>query len=92
MKKLSILAVVAVVALALAGAVFAGDVSGTVSAVDAKANTITVKTDKGDVTVNVTADTKIMVGTAAKAIADVKVGDKVSVKTAEKKAKPAVGC
>ncbi len=80
-------------------------VTGDVAAVDAKANTITVKGKKGDVTVTCDAKTKIMMGKEAKTLADVKVGDKVTVKyteadgkmtaksvaikTAEKKAEPA---
>jgi hypothetical protein len=52
--------------------------TGEVAAVDAKANTITVKAKKGDVTVSVTDKTKFM--PKGKTIADVKAGDKVTVK------------
>jgi ribosomal protein S1 len=58
-------------------------VTGEVAAVDAKANTITVKAKKGDTTVTVDDKTKIMMGKEKKAIADVKVGDKVMVKFSE---------
>jgi ribosomal protein S1 len=58
-------------------------VTGEVAAVDAKANTITVKAKKGDTTVTVNDKTKIMMGKEKKAIADVKVGDKVMVKFSE---------
>jgi Cu/Ag efflux protein CusF len=58
-------------------------VTGDVAAVDAKAGTITVKGKKGDTTVATDAKTKIMMGKDVKAIADVKVGDKVTVKYSE---------
>jgi Cu/Ag efflux protein CusF len=58
-------------------------VTGDVAAVDAKAGTITVKGKKGDTTVATDAKTKIMMGKDVKAIADVKVGDKVTVKFSE---------
>jgi ribosomal protein S1 len=80
-------------------------VTGDVAAVDAKANTITVKGKKGDTVVTCDDKTKIMMGKDKKAIADVKVGDKVmvkfseadgkmtaksvTIKSAEKKAEPA---
>ncbi len=54
-------------------------VTGEVSAVDAKANTITVKKGKKETTITVDDKTKIMVGKEKKALADVKVGDKVTV-------------
>ena len=57
--------------------------TGDVAAVDAKAGTITVKGKKGDTTVATDAKTKIMMGKDVKAIADVKVGDKVTVKFSE---------
>ena len=58
-------------------------VTGEVTAVDAQANTITVKKGKKDTTITVDDKTKIMVGKAKKALADVKVGDKVTVHYAE---------
>jgi hypothetical protein len=58
-------------------------VTGNVAAVDAKANTITVKGKKGDTVVTCDDKTKIMMGKDKKAIADVKVGDKVMVKFSE---------
>lgn len=58
-------------------------VTGVVAAVDAKANTITVKKGKKETTINVDDKTKIMVGKEKKALADVKVGDKVTVHYAE---------
>lgn len=51
--------------------------TGEVTAVDAKANTITVKAKKGDVTVSADDKTKFM--PKGKTIADVKAGDKVKV-------------
>jgi Cu/Ag efflux protein CusF len=58
-------------------------VTGDVSAVDAKAKTITVKGKKGDTVVTCDDKTKIMMGKDVKTIADVKVGDKVTVKFSE---------
>ncbi len=62
--------------------------TGEVAAVDTKANTITVKSaKKGEVVCDVTADTKISAGKDVKTLADVKVGDKVTVKYAGKSCK-----
>jgi ribosomal protein S1 len=58
-------------------------VTGDVAAVDAKANTITVKGKKGDTVVTCDDKTKVMMGKDKKALADVKVGDKVMVKFSE---------
>lgn len=58
-------------------------VTGEVTAVDAKANTMTVKKGKKETAINVDDKTKIMVGKEKKALADVKVGDKVTVHYAE---------
>jgi ribosomal protein S1 len=58
-------------------------VTGDVAAVDAKANTITVKGKKADTVVTCDDKTKIMMGKDKKALADVKVGDKVTVKYSE---------
>lgn len=57
-------------------------VTGEVTAVDAKANTLTVKGAKGDVAL--TADkATVKIGKDKKSLADVKVGDKVTVKFSE---------
>ncbi len=53
---------------------------GVITAVDAKANTFTMKTEGGEITCGVTADTKITSGGAAKTLADVKVADNVECK------------
>ncbi len=58
-------------------------VTGDVAAVDAKANTITVKGKKGDTVVTCDDKTKIMMGKDKKTLADVMVGDKVTVKYSE---------
>lgn len=63
-------------------------VTGEVAAVDAKANTITVKKGKKETTITVDEKTKIMVGKEKKALADVKVGDKVTVHYAAEAAAP----
>ena len=62
-------------------------VTGEVTAVDAKANTVTVKGKKGDVTVEVTADTKITSGKETKTLADVMAGEKATAKYVEKDGK-----
>ncbi len=56
-------------------------IHGEVTAVDAAANTLTVKGKKGEVTLTIDDKTKFHKG---KTLADVKVGDKLSVKYAEK--------
>jgi uncharacterized protein (UPF0333 family) len=96
MKKFSVLVLAVVLMLSLSGIALAGgEVSGTVTAVDANAKTVKVKTDKGEEAVAIAADTKIMVGTAEKALGDIKTGDMVTIQNpgaAAKKKKPAVGC
>jgi Cu/Ag efflux protein CusF len=54
-------------------------VKGDITAVDAKAMTITVKGKKGDVTVTVDAKTEFKLGKDKKTVADLKVGDKVKI-------------
>ena len=58
-------------------------ITGEVAAVDAKAGTITVKGKKAEATVTCDDKTKVMMGKEKKACADVQVGDKVTVKSAE---------
>ncbi len=58
-------------------------VTGDVTVVDVKANAITVKGKKGDTVVACDDKTKIMMGKDKKTLADVKVGDKVTVKYSE---------
>jgi hypothetical protein len=58
-------------------------VTGNVTKVDTKSNTITVKGKKGDVTVAIATKTKILMGKDLKVLADVKVGDKITVKYTE---------
>jgi len=57
--------------------------TGEVSAVDAAANTLTVKGKKAEVALTVNDKTKIMMGKEKKTLADVKVGDKVSTRYSE---------
>jgi hypothetical protein len=59
-------------------------VSGEVTAVDAAANKLTIKGKKGEVVLTTTDKTKFAEG---KTLADVKVGDKLSVKYSEKEGK-----
>jgi hypothetical protein len=58
-------------------------ITGDVVAVNAKANTITVKGKKGDYTTAVDDETRIIMGKEIKTLADIKVGDKVLVKFTE---------
>ncbi len=58
-------------------------VIGNVSAVDVNAKTLTVKGRKADVTVFIDDKTKIMAGKDTKTLADIKVGDKTSIKYTE---------
>ncbi len=58
-------------------------VTGDVVAVDAKAMTLTVKGKKGDVALSTNDKTTVKMGKEKKALADVKVGDKVKVKYTE---------
>ena len=51
---------------------------GEVTAVDTTANTVTIKTKKGEVVVDVNDKTRIHYGKAKKTIADIKAGDKVT--------------
>lgn len=62
-------------------------VTGEVTAVDMKANTITVKGKKAEMTVTCEDKTKVMMGKEKKACADVKVGDKVTAKYTEAEGK-----
>lgn len=55
-------------------------VTGEVTAVDLKAQIITVKSGKGDVTVTCDDNTVVKMGNESKTLADIKVGDKVAVK------------
>ncbi len=58
-------------------------ISGLVTAVDAAANTLTVKDKKGEITMFTDTETKVVAGKEKKALADVKVGDKVEAKYTE---------
>lgn len=58
-------------------------VTGEVTAVDAKANTLTVKGKKGDVALSADDKTTVKVGKDKKSLADVKAGDKAVVKYSE---------
>ncbi|MBI5027109.1 MAG: hypothetical protein HZC12_10375 [Nitrospirae bacterium] len=58
-------------------------VTGEVAAVDANAKTVTVKAKKADVVISVTDKTKITLGKEKKTLADIKAGDKVTVKYTE---------
>jgi len=58
-------------------------VTGEVTAVDAKANTLTVKGKKGDVMLSADDKTAVTAGKDKKTLADVKVGDKVTVNYTE---------
>ncbi len=58
-------------------------VTGEVTAVDASAKTVTLKTRKGEVVVSVADKTSIKEGRKKKSLEDVKAGDKVTVRYTE---------
>jgi len=58
-------------------------VTGEITALDAAAKTFTVKGRKGDVALSIDDKTKIKAGKEAKTLADLKAGDKVTVKYTE---------
>jgi Cu/Ag efflux protein CusF len=87
MKKAIAIVLSIMFVFALTSATFAAEkkagkamqVTGEVTNIDAKANTLTVKGKKGDVAISVDDKTAIMAGKEKKSLADVKVGDKVKV-------------
>ena len=90
MKKALAIIVSVLIVLSVVGLSFAKEkkhstkgmyVSGEVTAVDAVANTLTIKGKKGEVMLTTTDKTKFAEG---KTLADVKVGDKLSAKYSEK--------
>jgi len=91
MKKAIAIVLSIMFVFALTSATFAAEkkagkgmqVMGEVTNVDAKANTITVKSKKKEVTVSVDDKTAIMAGKEKKTLADVKVGEKVKVMYSE---------
>ncbi len=95
MKKVIAIIVSALFILSVAGISFAAEkaakkapakvkqVTGEVTAVDAAANTLTVKGKKGEVALATDDKTMVKVGKEKKALADVKAGDKVTVKYTE---------
>ena len=93
MKKALAIIVSVLIVLSVVGLSFANDkkhakkgmyVSGEVTAVDAAANTLTIKGKKGEVVLTTTDRTRFAEG---KTLADVKVGDKLSAKYSEKDGK-----
>jgi hypothetical protein len=93
MKKALVIIVSVLIVLSVARFSFAEEkkhrtkamlVSGEVTAVDAAANTLTIKGKKGEVVLTTADKTKFAEG---KTLADVKVGDKLSAKYSEKDGK-----
>ncbi|SPQ00911.1 exported hypothetical protein [Candidatus Sulfobium mesophilum] len=93
MKKALVIIVSVLIVLSVARFSFAEEkkhstkamiISGEVTAVDAAANTLTIKGKKGEVVLTTTDKTKFAEG---KTLADVKVGDKLSAKYSEKDGK-----
>ncbi len=93
MKKALAIIVSLVFVLSVVGLSFAKEkrhatkamhVTGEVTAVDAAANTLTIKGKKGEVVLTTTDKTKFAEG---KTLADVKVGDKLTAKYSEKDGK-----
>jgi len=92
MKKVLAIIVSALYILSIAGFSFAAEkkapakvkpVSGEVTAVDAMAKTITVKGKQGEVSLVVDDKTMVKIGKEKKSLADVKAGDKATVKYVE---------
>ncbi len=87
MKKTIAIVVSLIFVLAFTAASFAAakihSVTGEVTAVDAAAKTVTLKAKKGEVTVSVEDKTSIKEGKEKKTLADLKAGDKVTVKYTE---------
>ncbi|HCC68292.1 MAG TPA: hypothetical protein DEP99_00160 [Nitrospiraceae bacterium] len=61
----------------------ARQVTGEVIAIDAKANTVTVRGRKGDVVISVDDKTRIALDKEKKTIADIKAGDRIRVRFTE---------
>jgi ribosomal protein S1 len=87
MKKITAIVVALIFVLAFTAASFAAakvhSVTGEVTAVDAAAKTVTLKAKKGEVVISVVEKTSIKEGKEKKSLADVKAGDKVTVKYTE---------
>ena len=69
MKKIAVMVILVEVCLVVAGAAYAAEVSGTVTALDAAKNTITVKGEKMEATIDCETGGSMLKG--------IKVGDKV---------------
>jgi Cu/Ag efflux protein CusF len=87
MKKIIAIVVALIFVLAFTAASFAAvkthSVTGEVTAVDAAAKTVTLKAKKGEVVISVVEKTSIKEGKEKKSLADVKAGDKVTVRYTE---------
>jgi Cu/Ag efflux protein CusF len=87
MKKSIAIVVSLIFVLAFTAASFAAakihSVTGEVTAVDATAKTVTLKAKKGEVVISVEEKTSIKEGKEKKSLADVKAGDKVTVRYTE---------
>jgi len=90
MKKVFVIIVSLIFVLSFVGLSFAKEkkhatkamyVTGEVTAVDAAANTLTIKGKKGEVVLTITDKTKFAEG---KSLVDVKIGDKLTAKYSEK--------
>jgi preprotein translocase subunit SecF len=81
MKKTIAIVLSVIFVLAVASLAFAGtkQVTGDITAVDAKASTVTVKGRSGEVTVDVVDSTKIKAGAKSMTLQDLKAGEKVKV-------------
>jgi Cu/Ag efflux protein CusF len=65
----------------------ARQITGNVTAIDTKTNTVTVKKKNREVTLSVEEKTKIILCTPKTTISDIKIGDKVTAKYTEADAK-----
>lgn len=93
MKKVfSIILSVAII-ISLAGAVLAVEkvkikqIAGEVAAVDAAANSLTVKGRRAEIVITTTEKTSVVLSRHKKSLADVKIGDRVTVKYSEAEGK-----
>src|SRR3990172_5329503 len=82
MRKTMVIALIALFVLSVSAVAFAADkqVTGEITAIDAKAMTLTVKSKKAEVALTANDKTKVMMDKEAKTLSDFKAGDKVMVK------------
>ncbi len=80
---ISLIFVIVLVTIGFAASSKIRQITGNVTAIDTRTNTITVKKKGKEVTINVEEKTKIIQCTEKTAITDIKIGDKVTTKYSE---------